>query len=247
MAVRRADSGSALEREKALLSALSDDLALPLVQIKTSLEMVGRGRFNTKKGAELAATMALSAESGLQLIEAYRLALRAQSDSQLPLEPVAVSAVLADVAHQLDSYAKQYSTTLEVNVTGRLTPVLANKQSLTAAMSCLGASLIRAQAAASRKKNHLIMFGAHKSADSVITAGVFSGVQGLSDLALRNARALAGKARQPVSALPAGAASGVLIADILCGSMWQPLRASAHQNLHGLATTVPVSKQLQFV
>lgn len=247
MAARRADNGIAIERERALLAALSDDLALPLVQIKTSLEIVGKGRFNTKKGAQLASTMSLSAEAGLQLIDAYRLALRYQNDAELPLEPVAVGAVLAEVAHQLTPYAQQYSTSLEVDVRGRLTPVLANRQSLSAAMNCLAASLIRAQAAASRQKNHRLMFGAHRTADSVITTGVFSNVQGLSDLALRNARALAGRARQPMSALPAGAASGVLIADILCGAMWQPLRAAAHHNLHGLATTVPLSKQLQFV
>jgi hypothetical protein len=33
----------------------------------------------------------------------------------------------------------------------------------------------------------------------------------------------------------------------LCAAMWQPLRAAAHRNMNGLAITVPVSKQLQFV
>ena len=191
--------------------------------------------------------MTLSAQSGLQLIEAYRLALRVQDEISLPLEPVAMGAVLQEVAHQLGPYAKQYATVVEVDVQARLTPVLANKESLMAAMQCLGASLIRAQAADSRKKSHRMMLGAHRTAENVIATGAFSNVQGLSDRALRNARALTGKARQPLNALPAGAASGVLIADILCGAMWQPLRAAAHRNMHGLATAVPVSKQLQFI
>jgi hypothetical protein len=34
---------------------------------------------------------------------------------------------------------------------------------------------------------------------------------------------------------------------MLCAAMWQPLRAAAHNNLAGLATSIPASKQLQFV
>ncbi|HVS78999.1 MAG TPA: hypothetical protein VHD84_01785, partial [Candidatus Saccharimonadales bacterium] len=70
---------------------------------------------------------------------------------------------------------------------------------------------------------------------------------GLSDRTLRAARSLVGKARQPLPAVPAGAATGVLVADMLCSAMWQPLRAAAHHNLPGLVTALPASKQLQFV
>jgi len=241
------DRGLEYQQRHSLLAALADDLALPLLQIKSTLELAGKGNLSAKKNLQIARGIALSTETGLQLIEAYRLALRAPDEASLPLEPVAVGAVLQEVAHQLTPYASQYATVLDVDVAGRLTPVLANKESLVAAMQCLGASLIRAQAANSRKKSHRLMLGAHRTAENVIATGVFSSVQGLSDRALRSARALSGKARQPINVLPAGAASGVLIADILCGAMWQPLRAAAHQGLHGLATAVPVSKQLQFV
>jgi len=47
--------------------------------------------------------------------------------------------------------------------------------------------------------------------------------------------------------VPAGSAAGVLIADMLCSSLWQPLRAAAHHNLPGLVTMVPASKQLQII
>lgn len=244
MTVKRAESKSYYSQQTALLAALSDDLTLPLVQLKTSLEAAGN---LTQLHPKLTKSMSLSIETGLQLIEAYKLALRIQDESSMSLEPVAVGAVLNDVANDLSSYAQQYSTTLQVNIKGRLKPVLADRQNLATAMSCLAASLIRAQAAASSKKKHLLMFGAHKQDDGIIAAGVFSDIAGLSDLALRNARALAGRARQPIPALPAGTASGVLIADVLCGAMWQPLRAAAHKNLQGLATTVPASKQMQFI
>ena len=191
--------------------------------------------------------MGLVANDGLQLIDAYRLVLRSHEAESLQLEPVAIGALLQDVAHQLTPYAHQYDTALEIDIQGRLTPVLAHGPSLVAALQCLSASLIRAQAAQSRQKNYRLILAAHRAADNVITTGAFSNVQGLSDRTLRAARSLVGKARQPLPAVPAGAASGVLIADMLCSTMWQPLRAAAHNGMGGLATGVPVSKQLQFM
>ena len=236
-----------LAQQRALLAALSDDLALPLVQIKSALEVLEAEQFAKKATKVQTHSINLSASSGLQLIEAYRLALRAQDDLSLPLIPVSVAGVLQDVAHELNAYAKQYDTDLQVDVVGKLTPVLAHQPSLMAALQCLGASMIRAQAAQNQQKHYRLMLGAHRSPDNGIAAGVFSSVDGLSDRTLRSARALAGRARQPLPAMPSGAASGILIADMLCAAMWQPLRAAAHRNLHGLATTVPISKQLQFV
>ncbi len=236
-----------LTAQRALLSALSDDLALPLLQIKGNLELVGRARGLSQAARDRLQSMELSANDGLQLIDAYRLVLRSSDFENLPLEPVAVSVLLQEVAHQLNAYAKQYSTKLEINVQGRLTPVLAHRTSLVAALQCLSASLIRAQAAQSRQKNYRLVLAAHRLADSNISAGAFSDVQGLSDRTLRAARGLIGKARQPLPAVPPGSASGVLIADMLCSAMWQPLRSAAHQGLGGLATAVPLSKQLNFV
>lgn len=236
-----------LAEQRALLAALSDDLALPLIQIKTALELMEHEGFSKQAVEAKSRAMGLSASSGLQLIEAYRLALQAQDEQSLPLMPVSVAGVLQDVAHQLSSYAKQYDTDLQVDVVGKLTPVLAHQPSLMAALQCLGASMIRAQAAQARQKHYRLMFGAHRSPDNGIAAGVFSSVDGLSDRTLKMAHSLAGRARQPIPSLPASSASGILIADMLCSAMWQPLRAAAHRNLHGLATTVPISKQLQFV
>lgn len=236
------------EQQRAVLVALSDDLALPLMQIKTTLELLDGSKLSAKNSLEHTQTMAMSSQAGLQLIEAYRLALMAQNEAALPLEPVSVGAVLQEAAHQLAPYAQSYDTEIQVDIQRKLTPVLTNKQTLAAALHCLGASFIRAQAAQNESPGrHKLMLGAHRSSNSVISTGVFSDVRGLSDRSLRMARALAGKARQPLNGFPSGTASGILIADILCGAMWAPLRAVAHRNMHGLATAVPISKQLQFV
>ncbi len=244
---KRPKRAAAQNKVQGLLAALNDDLALPLLQIKSGLELVEQAGFNRQTWLSQHKIMSLSVSNGLQLIDAYRLALRFEEIKNIFLEPVAVGAVLQDVAHELSAYAKIYNTEIEVDVQGKLTPVLAHQPSLNAALSVLGSSLIRAQAAQSKQKHYRLLLGAHRTADNVIAAGVFSSVHGLSDKALRSARNLVGKARQPLPSVPPGAASGILIADMLCASMWQPLRAAAHRNLHGLATTIPISKQLQFV
>lgn len=232
---------------RALLAALSDDLSLPLLQIRTTLEMLEGKTLTSKVSQEHTRNIIITTEAGLQLIEAYRLALRAGDDNQLQVEPIAVGSIMQEVAHQLAPYAEQYATDLEVDIQGKLTPVLAHKPSLSAALQCLSASMIRAQSAASNQKRYRLLLGAHRSADNVITAGVFSEVKGLSDKTLRTAHSLVGRAHQPLPNVPAGAASGVLIADMLCAAMWQPLRAAAHRKMSGLATIVPVSKQMQLV
>jgi hypothetical protein len=230
-----------------LLNALSNDLALPLLQIKSGLEVLEQPKLKAEHAATTMEQLNLSTISGLQLIEAYKLVLQVEENMDQPFEPVAIGAVLQDVAHQLAEYAKRYDTNLQVDVQGRMTPIMAHQPSLFAALEVLGYSLIRAQSSQPGRKKKLLVLGAHRGSESLISTGVFGNVSGISDKALRSARALAGKARQPLPGLPAGAASGVLVADMLCSAMWQPLRSAAHNGLNGLATVVPVSKQMQLL
>lgn len=226
---------------------LSDDLALPLLQIKTSLELLQAKNFAKAATRQHALETALNIDTGLQQVEAYRLLLGSADLDKLPMEPLAIGVLLDEIAHKLAPYAKQYDTKIEVSVQHRLAPVLAHQPSLYSALEVLSSSLIRAQAAQTEQKVYRILLGAHTSPDKAIAAGVFSGVHGLSDRTLRAARNLIGRARQPLPAVPAGAAAGVLVADMLCTAMWQPLRAAAHNNLAGLATSIPASRQLKFV
>lgn len=230
-----------------LLAALSADLALPLIQIKSVLELSSAENYSKLAFQNNLETILLSADNGLQLIEAYRLVLNSGNLNSLHFEPVAIGAILQEVAHSLTPYAKQYNTALEIDIQHNLTPVLAHQPSLKAAIQVLSSSMIRAQAAMVEQKNYRLLLAAHRRAENAISAGVFSSITGLSDKTLRSARLLMGKARQPLPNVPAGAASGILIADMLCSAMWQPLRAAAHGGLHGLATGLPISKQMHFV
>jgi hypothetical protein len=226
---------------------LSDDLALPFTQIKSSLELLESQQFGKAAAREHVRQTGLNINSGLQLLEAYRLLLGSAEIDKLPMEALSISTLLEDIAHKLSPYAKQYDTQIIVSTQHRLAPVLVHQPSLYSALEVLASSLIRAQSAQSDEKAYSLLLGAHRTTDNSITTGVFSSVHGLSDKTLRAARSLVGRARQPLPAVPAGAAAGVLIADMLCAAMWQPLRAAAHNNLAGLATSIPASKQLQFV
>ena len=227
--------------------ALAGDLSLPLVHVKTALELITADDFRKRTAREQSNEMQLSVDAGLQLVEAYRLLLRSDEILNMTFQPVSIGAVLEDVAHRLQPYAQQYSTEITVDIQGRFRPVLAHEASLSSAMEVLGFSLIRAQAAQAQQERYQLVLGAHRSAENIVAAGVFSNVHGLSDRSLRAARSLAGHARQPLPAVPPGAASGILLADMLCTALWQPLRSAAHRNLGGLATNLPISKQLHFV
>lgn len=222
-------------------------MTLPLLQVKSSLELLESRDFSKAAARQYARETGLNVDTGLQLVEAYRLLLDSDQLDRLPLEPLAIGALLEDIAHRLTPYANQYDTKLEVSVQNRLAPALAHQPSLQSAIEVLSSSLMRAQAAQSDDKSFRLVLGAHKVAETSIAAGVFSGTHGLSDKTLRAARSLVGRARQPLPAVPAGAAAGVLVADMLCAALWQPLRAAAHDNLAGLVTTIPVSKQLRII
>lgn len=226
---------------------LSEDLTLPLLQIRSSVDLLEVKNFGKAAAHAHAQETNLNIAAGLQQIEAYRLLLASESLDKLPMEPLAVGALMDEIAHRLTPYAKQYDTAIEVSIQHRLSLVLANQASLASALEVLSSSLIRAQAAQSDQKSYRLVLGAHTAPDKSIAAGVFSEAHGLSDRTLRAARGLIGKARQPLPAIPAGAAAGVLVADMLCAALWQPLRAAAHDNLAGLATSLPISKQLKFV
>lgn len=232
-----------LAHQRALLVALSDDLALPLLQVKSSIELaIDSGSFK-----EHAKAAQLNTEAGLLLVEAYRLLLKSEEIINSVFKPVAIGAVLEEVAHRIGPYAKQYSTEITVDVQGRFAPILAHQPSLAMALEVLSSSLIRAQAAQDQQKIYRIVLGAHRSTDGAVAAGVFSNIHGLSDKSLRAARSLVGHARQPLPMIPPGTASGILVADMLCTQLWQPLRTAAHRSLGGLATNLPLSKQLQFI
>jgi hypothetical protein len=83
---------SQLAAQRALLMTLSEDIALPLLQVKTSLDLLeGQGFVKTAARRHVRESN-LSVDTGLQLVEAYKLLLNAEGQAGLLAEPVSVGA-----------------------------------------------------------------------------------------------------------------------------------------------------------
>jgi hypothetical protein len=213
-----------------LLLALAEQLKMPLTQIAREAELVNyAGITNT-------------AEMALKLIDSYILSI-APTQTGLGLEPVSAAAVLQDAAHELSQLAAQYDCRLELDITGKYRPIMANRQNLLSAYTMLGYSFIEAQS--SETKRPTVVLAAHNSANGLV-AGVFSNQDHLSSEMYRRAKALYGQARQPLTSFSSLAGTGVFIADSLMQAMATSLHPAHHHKLNGLAATLLPSQQLHF-
>lgn len=214
-----------------LLTALAEDLKLPLLQIARSSELAG-----TKEQQQ-------TAEMALRLIDGYILGLQTDAQTTLELEPVTLSSVMYDVAEELLPIARQQGYELDMSVSGRLGPIMGNRRVLQHAFTLLGYELI--QAAQDEEKPRFTL-ATHSSKGGVV-AGVYTSNSLLTADAMRRARALIGSAHQ---LLPAGSASngaGVFIADNLIKSLASTLRVTRYHNQAGLAATFLQSQQLKLI
>lgn len=218
-----------------LLRALAEQLKLPLIQIAREAELAKPGALGS---------ISYTADMALRLVDSYLLSVRLQALPSLELEPVSVSAMLQDTAHQLNQLAKDYDCDLEVHLAGRYEPVMAHRQSLEAAFATLGYAFI--EAVPNSETRHKVILGAHRSNRGLV-AGIFGNQEGLSSDMFRRGQALFGTARQAVPAITPNAGAGIFVADSLLKNMEAPLHLSRHSKLTGLAATLVPSQQLQLV
>lgn len=229
-----------------LFLTLAEELKLPLMYIARTAELEGM----QLAGAAVSPVwrdVRDTADMSLQLLDSYLLSLRLslQPEAKLALEPVSVSAVLYDTAHQLQAVAAQYGVELTLRVQGRYEPVLAHRQALQNAMVSLGYTLIEALPAAGVDSLRLEL-AAHRTKYGIV-AGVYGQLDDLTPRMFRRALELQGHARQPlVSALP-GSGSGVFIANAIVSAMASRLRVGRFGKLPGFAVTLSASEQLQLV
>lgn len=216
-----------------LLLALTEQLKLPLLQIRNSAES---GNSNNLQQIDQTAAEAL------RLIDTYLLSARA-NQQELQLSPVSLSSVLYDTAQDLQQLASQYHCDLELQMDGRYGPIMADKPSLQAALITLGQSMIQAGNQESRSK---IVLAGYKTADG-LRAGVFSNQEDLTPEAFRRALDLYAKARSVMPTTNVLNAAGIYIADALCQAMKARLRVAHHDKLVGLAATFLPSGQLSLV
>ena len=225
-----------------LLLGLAEQLKLPLLQIARRSELASFGQ--EVDNAAIQAT----ADSALRLIDSYLLGVRlAEEGSQqsLALEPVSVSSVLYDTAHELSSLAKFYGVHLELSIAGKYGPVTANKQALQAALTSLGMSLIEALPALD-SKDVTLQLGAHRSRYGIV-AGLYADTPSLNADTLRRGAELLGKSRQPLVGITHSSGAGIFVADTILQAMQLRLAPTRHNKLYGLGAVLQPNKQLQLV
>jgi hypothetical protein len=227
-----------------LLLSVAEQLKVPLTTIARQAEL---GQLT--KEPQLADTEAIrtQAAAALSLIDSYLLGLELlRTQTQLELEPVSVSSLLVDTAHDLDRFARHYGVEIELITAGRYGPVMGHGRGLKAALLSLGFSLVEAEAAGETRRHRRVVLATHRTPHGIVT-GMYGNYEALTAKRWRAALTMAGHARQPFTAISSGSGAGLFVADTILRSMHTRLRVGRYQHQSGLAATLQPSQQLQFV
>lgn len=237
------DSAQLNDQERLFLG-LSEQLSRPLLQIARLSELASSG--DAAAALNYWQIAGAIAQSSLQLVESYALSMRVQGQvTPLLLEPVTVSSLLYDTAQRLDPLAKQYGVELQLDTGPKLQPILTDRAVLQSAMGSLGQVFIEAQGGSDEAKP-VVRLAAHRSRYGIVS-GLYGSSNELGADSLRRAKAMHGKARQPLQRLVSGPAAGVFVADSLLATLAAHLHVARYHNLSGLAATLQPSQQLQLV
>lgn len=217
----------------ALLTALADHLRMPLLQIARLAEL-GTPQTLPRIG--------VISEQALRLVDAY---VMARSQAELILEPLSAGAVMADVAHMLDDFARAADYRIVIDQSTPTGLVMAHKPTLKMMFLLLGSSIIEAGIEREAIDRRLIL-GIHNSARGVVV-GAFNSSLELTQDVLNMTRLLHGRARQAAPALGAAGAAGLAIADDLSSQMQTPLKSYRHKSLTGIGSMLLPTAQLQLL
>jgi len=217
--------------EDRLLSALAEELKLPLVQIALNAELAGN------------AESKVSAQSALLLIDSYILGVNHANQQALQFEPVTLSSVLFDTANVLGPIAKQKGYKINMDIGGKFGPVMGHRQSLQYAFAVLGYELMGTPP---QNVNSSITLAVRKAAGGFM-AGVFSDNPLLSSASLKRARAMVGAARQTFPLGSSANGAGYFIADSLLASVAAQLKVTRHNSQTGVGVVLSPSQQLRLV
>lgn len=232
--------GADLSESEQLFRSLAEQLKLPLMHISQAAELARSGGEVNLGHIESIADMAL------RLVDSYVLSTQLSANQQqMALEPVSISSVLHDAAEKLNTFARQYSCDIELNLAGKYGPIMANRQSLESAITALGYSFIEAQEQQGVGKSRLVL-AAHRNEHGIV-AGAYGDYGALTTDMFKRAKQLHGKARQPMPGFGHAPSAGIFIADSLCNAMSSKLRVAKHSNLTGLAATFVQTPQMQLV
>jgi len=226
-----------------LYIALGEQLKIPLMQIARNAEL---SRLNKTPFMQLHSIEA-SAHSALRLIDSYLLGAQTQiGQISLPLEPVAISSVLRDVAIELESFAELYGCQVIIQDRKHCPVAMSNSEGLRAALVSLGAVFIESVQHQKPTDLRQITLIAERHADGVM-AGILTTADGLNEQLYKNAGRLYGRAHLPLGTVMNNSGAGIAVAQTIVGAMTSQLRAIRRYNKRGIAAILPISKQLKLI
>lgn len=186
------------------------------------------------------------ADLALRLVDSYLLGLDLSGkQTALELEPVPISAILYDVAHDLEPLAKQRNTDIELVLAGKYGQVMAHPAGLRAALYGLG--FVLSEVVHPEKIRNTLRIAAHRTKGGIV-AGLY--IDGPSDMQISLTANTVSQnigIRQPFSNIVSGSGAGVFVADTIFEAMHTRLRVGRFKNQQGLAATLQPSRQLQLV
>lgn len=229
--------------QSVVLRSVAEQLKTPLMIIARQAEL--RHRTGQSVSPEEIKVTQTQADIALRLVDSYLLGLDLiDQQMEIALEPVPITALLYDIAHELTPIAKQHNTIVELEVAGKYGQVMGHAAGLRAALHGLGA-VMSEMSLDTRSKS--IRIAAHKRSTGIVV-GVYSNVAEQIQSSLADARrAQKQYRRQSLVGMSAGSGAGVLVADAIFSAMNAPLRAGRYKKQQGLAATLLPSQQLQLV
>lgn len=182
---------------------------------------------------------------GLKLIDNYLLGIDIiEGQQEIVFEPVSLSSLVTQIAHDLTPLAEVYNTSLKVDIRGITPPVVADRAVLRAAITSLGQSVIMGREIDFNNVNHLTL-AVHRSPSGYITG--FYG-QGLpKSYEINRGLKLKGFASQPFRSLLPSVDAGLFVGGSLLTMMGSRLRGSHLSGQPGLASTFMRSRQLSLM
>lgn len=227
-----------ISAQQDILRNIAEDIKLPLVRILTHAQL------NNRQGKLLDGKLVEStADIALRLLDSYIASTHIYNgQQQLALEPVSVRAVMHDTAQYLSRYASQQNCSIDIRVPKSVRLVMANPSTLQAAFISLAYSFLQLLPLESDKQPTVIL-GARLTSGQV-QVGVFGDTSMINSATLRKGYALQGRSQQPMTELPYGSGSGLLIASRLFEAMQTDLVAVRHRSKRGLVALMAPSRQL---
>lgn len=230
---------SDVQQATQLLRSIVEQLKTPLMAIARQSEL---GALTGEVAITDLRAISSHAAAALTLTDSYLMGLQLlREQSVLSLEPVSVSSMLAETAHELHGFAKQYGVDLDLHIGGKYAPAMAHRAGLKSALLSVGYTLLENTS----KESSRLTLAVRRTPHGIVT-GLYGDFEDLSSQRWRRALELQGRAPQPLRAFGSNGA-GLFVAETILQAMSTRLRVGKYFKQQGFATTLQSSQQLRLV